>query len=147
MKKYKYRIGTCVTFNGVYFSERNKNKKKFKRVEKEGVGQIVGATKRFEGKIVTDQLKYINGYEPPEPVPPYLEISNTRFFYLVREGFVNKELLVAEEDIEQMPLEKELFFTLPYFKITPYPWSEQERERMREDATCWKRDEKGRWAK
>ena len=139
MKQLKFDIGDWVEFSVVRVRcrvwetpERRvwESEKKSKPMH----GRVVGLARKVDG-VYHSATCYDSGY---------LEPTNSHVFYQVKLGWLNKPLLVAEEDMVLYQPE-----TRPTFPLMPvaYYWSEDDKAIQREEVATWPRDAKGRWMK
>ena len=147
MKKYKYNIGDLVKVikksyvdydecgeRDVYTSEE---------LGKPIIGKISGMKRHFLGSYKeASSPHYAQKYSDDIIEQPYLEVKSSVLFYEVKQGMLNKPILVLEENIKL--LERWMVGnTLPLF-YSPYKWTEKEKKNMRE---YFLRDSKGRFCK
>jgi len=137
----KYKIGDWVqvTAKAVKYYEDDEDHQKIKTVKrfeygKPIVGQIVGATYRFIGIV-----------RPKRYDKAYLEHTGKTFVWKVCFGLFNKSVDVLENDI--------CFAIIPTNHKLPFkyagqpPWSDENREFLREIMKYTPRDKSGRWIK
>lgn len=103
-------------------------------------GVIVGATRRFLGIHRHETLSgdFNDTYESP-----YLEITGSKLFWKIRQGYLNKAVEALEEDIrliEPVKSVKRKQIPLKYADTSRINWKS-----VSQDSKNWPRDEKGRW--
>ena len=123
-KEYKFKIGDWVETKKILYdykqSETNeggyitRSFRKFNTTQIKILGQICGMKRLHFGEYKFD----VDGQK-------YLDIDQTKYVYLIREGMINKPIMALEEDIEHMPFEEIVgdekqidivLFKLPFFK-------------------------------
>ena len=108
------------------------------------LAMVTGGCKRHTG-VYTEGSGYRGGWdlEPGEPDPPYLRDDKEHFFWLVRPGLLNKELLVLPDDLAVTPVF--LGQKLPRLHVTQFPYSEENRQALRDAVKDVRRDKRGRF--
>ena len=149
MKKYKYNIGDLVKVikksyveydedgeRGVYTSPELKNPI---------IGKVCGMRKKFLGKYKEASPHYAQKYSDDIIEQPYLEVNGSVLFYEVKQGMLNKSMLVLEENI--ILIERQFSACkLPLF-FGSVKWTEQDKKNMSEYSKAFPRDSKGRFCK
>ena len=141
-KEYKFKIGDFVSFPAIHVPARRyvgeETERFFQRkLHKQGQGQITGLSRRYTGYVAIDRGDDYNYSR--------LVVKGFALFWCVREGLLNKELLVAEEDLTL--LSYFMSHPIPSLKVKQYPWSAAHREQMSEWSKDFPRDSKGRFTK
>ena len=149
-KDLKFKIGdwvwvrhkTVVDYhepNAVDYSGPGGDPKTAVKVKVDVVGQVAGLKRKFIGKLVSPE------YDPRlrDPQNPYLNVTEELILWEVKTGYLNKPILVAEEDMG-MALH-ELGAKLPLLHTKRTPWTESEKHDLRQIMKDEPRDEKGRW--
>lgn len=138
----KYDIGDYVIVNSTMVKRHVGFKRHYVTVNfsKPKLGRIVGLCRRFEGTYTGSSQNYWGDYDEP-----YLSITGSKLFWLVRLGWLNKPILCLDECLTlAKPYEIKDF---PKLFMSQIEWSEQSRKDLSRDSYDWPRDEKGRWTK
>ena len=138
----KYDIGDYVIVN----SKMIKTVGGFKRCyvpinfSRPKLGRVVGLCRRFEGDYKSSSQGYYGDWEAP-----YLSITNSKLFWLVKFGWLNKPILCSDECLTLAKLCEIKDF--PKLFVQQHNWAEEDRKYLSEDSKNWPRDKKGRWTK
>ena len=137
-----FRIGDYVRFCVSYFTtDADTGNRVLSQVKSEpGRGIIVGACYKHEGIRHAGSSNF-NG-ESNEYEDSWFESTNRVFFYKIREGMINQEVIALPEDIVSIEP-----FKIPKLKTHQPEWTEAIRKVISEECKNWPRDEKGRWTK
>ena len=149
MKKYKYNIGDLVrvtkkSYMG-YDKDGNRRVYTFGELKESLIGKICGMKRKFLGKYKQqDEV----GYNEEFNGSAYLGVTGSVLFYEVKQGMLNKSILVLEENIIKIKTwELALHFRSYNFPLlySTFKWSEKERKLMSEYSKSFPRDSKGKF--
>jgi len=142
----KYDIGDSVSFRFDYKRDVNNNGSVMyktnwatRHISRSGV--VCGLAHRREGTIISGSRSF-DSFGCPDDIPGEMRVSRTREFYLVRQGWLNKPLLVLEKDMS-----RGFKASLPKLYHSRQSWTPEMRKLVSEDSKTYPRDAKGRWAK
>jgi hypothetical protein len=109
------------------------------------IGWVVGVVRRYEGKLKAHKSDSSYGYDSP-----YFKPTKQYFLWKVVNSLTAKPIECLEEDMESKVVQT-YPPSIPFQISKRQPWSEQDRNRlreeMREEMREWPRDSKGRWTK
>jgi hypothetical protein len=159
-KKIRFKIGDWVKVRArtyFYYDKNDERQIEVVLIKEPRYGQIVGARRKFLGKFEKPSgVRYGFMGEYIEGDQSYLTVKSSVLVWLVREGYLNKELEVLEEHVGHMlnpPIEKDIFKfevpkkSIPWIKQDKYNLNEKERNDLKEAMKHVPRDAKGRWIK
>jgi len=133
--KDRFKIGDWVRVDARVRFERGEAKRA--ELREPVVGQVVGVALRCYGQYDSGgPTNYNEDYEPP-----YLIVAETEYVWLVRAGMTNKPIEVFDADVEGCWGEK----ALPFRRTQTMPWSEKDKQELRDIMHTAARDKKGRW--
>lgn len=146
---YKFKIGDWVKVSGGVLAEYDGFNNRLVSAydfpfPQPVIGQVVGGTFMCEGTVES----YFEDYGGPLGLDgggtvTEFKASKRVFVYLIREGFLNRELRALPEQVEKCEAPKH---GLPRM-LTGFHWDDEAREQMREIAKDAPRDSKGRFIK
>ena len=150
MSRYKYNIGDLVrvtkkSYMG-YDKDGNRRVYTFGELKEPLIGKICGMKRKFLGKYKRqDEVSYYGEYIHESA---YLEVKGSVLFYEVKQGMLNKPILVLEENIERL-LSAELIlkfrYQFPLIYSRKVVCSEEERKIMSEYSKSFPRDSKDKF--
>ena len=152
MKKYKYNIGDLVRVLKksyiVYYEYGHRSVYTSPELIKPIIGIICGMKRKFIGTYIEQSSRTYSYYNEDCIEQSYLKVEGSVLFYEVKQGMLNKPILVLEENIRKIETwELALHFKnykLP-FLLSGWQWSEREKEVMSEYSKSFPRDSKGRF--
>jgi len=148
MKQYKYNIGDLVKVikkSYVDYDETGEREVYTQELDKPIIGKVSGIKRKFLGKYNPQSSPGQNYFEETNYGPAYLEVKGSVLFYEVKQGMLNKPILVLEENI--ILLERWMMSeNLPLF-FTPFKLTEQDKKNLSEYSKAFSRDSKGRFCK
>ena len=141
--KNRFRIGDWVTVKATMtFKYDPSGQRTARRFVETFHAQICGATERRTGKYNSGSS---DAYWDPEAQSSYLEIDKVVPVWFVRRGMTNKPLMVLNSDIEPWSLDPSL--KLPWRWANRPPWSQEDRDFVRQEVQSAPRDKNGRFVK
>lgn len=147
MDKRRFQIGDWVATTATITTDYEGTKPRKKVVIKKPttiIGQIAGLKRLYLGEYHASGIGgYSFGSEPDEIDQAYLAVEETVTAWEIKRGMFNKAVYVLDEDI--YPTIISLKQKLPLLHTVQSPWSEEDRQAMREEMAGVKRDSKGRW--
>ena len=152
MKKYKYNIGDSVrvtkkSYMG-YDKDGNRRVYTFGELKEPLIGKICGMKRKFLGKYKQASHSWEYQYSSDVIEQSYLKVEGSVLFYEVKQGMLNKSILVLEENIIKIKTwELALHFRSYNFPLlySTFKWSEKERKLMSEYSKSFPRDSKGKF--
>ena len=153
MKQYKYNIGDLVRVIGeseVGYDEADNRDIYTIKFNEPIIGKICGMKRKFLGKYNPQTPSYKYAYDIDVTEQAFLDVKGSVLLYEVKQGMLNKPILVLEEDIERLSSAELILkfrYQFPLIYSHKVVYSEEERKIMSEYSKSFPRDEKGRFCK